>query len=159
MIKTPLTADSDFPSYSILVDGVAIKDVYQVISIEVEKKINTISTAKVVILDGDHTTEKFDASESSDFIPGKEIEISFGYHSKNQTVFKGVIIGQRIKVKSRSIRLVSQLTLKCADEALKLTVGRKSKYFKDKKDSEIISTILADAGLKNKISATDNKHK
>ncbi|MGD1960270.1 MAG: type VI secretion system tip protein VgrG [Fulvivirga sp.] len=159
MIKTPLTADSDFPSYSILVDGVAIKDVYQVISIEVEKKINTISTAKVVILDGDHTTEKFDASESSDFIPGKEIEISFGYHSKNQTVFKGVIIGQRIKVKSRSIRLVSQLTLKCADEALKLTVGRKSKYFKDKKDSEIISTILADAGLKNKISSTDNKHK
>ena len=159
MIKTPLSATSDFPTYAITVDGSAIKDTYQVIGITIEKEINAINTAKIVLMDGDTSEEKFAASEAADFVPGKKIEISLGYHATNETVFKGVITAQHIKVRSTSSRLVSQLTLKCADEALKLTVSKKSKYFKDKKDSEAISSILSEAGVTKKVDATDFTHK
>lgn len=159
MIKSPLTAKSDFPTYKITLDGTAMKDSYQVISISIEKEINTINTARIVLMDGDTSEEKFEASESADFTPGKKIQISLGYHSTDEVVFKGVIVAQHIKVRSTSNRLVSQLTLKCADEALKLTVGKKSKYFKDKKDSEVISSILSDAGVTKKVDATDFAYK
>jgi Rhs element Vgr protein len=159
MINSPLTAKSDFPTCKILVEGTAIKDSYQIISITITKEINTISTAKIVLMDGDPATEKFDVSESEDFIPGKKIEVNLGYHATEELVFKGVIIAQHIKVRSRTSQLVSQLTLKCADEALKLTVARKSKYFKDKKDSDIISAIIAESGLSKKVDATTFQHK
>lgn len=159
MIKSPLNAKSDLPSYTILIDGTAIKDTYLVLSISVTKAINSINEAKVVLLDGNTATGKFDASESDDFVPGKKIEISLGYHGTNETVFKGIITAQSIKVRSRINRLVSQLTLQCMDEAVKLTVGRKSNYFKDKKDSEIISTLLTEAGVSKKIDDTPYAYK
>ncbi|MCD9019678.1 type VI secretion system tip protein VgrG [Parachryseolinea silvisoli] len=159
MIKSPLNAKSDLPTYTILIDGTAIKDTYLVLSISVTKAINSINEAKVVLLDGDTTTGTFEASESDDFVPGKKIEISLGYHSTNETVFKGIITAQSIKVRSRVNQLVSQLTLQCMDEAVKLTVGRKSKYFKDKKDSEIISSILTEAGITKKVDATTFAYK
>ena len=159
MIKSPLNATSDLPSYTILIDGTAIQDTYLVLSISVTKAINSINEAKVVLLDGNTAGGKFEASESDDFVPGKKIEISLGYHSTNETVFKGIITAQSIKVRSRINRLVSQLTLQCMDEAVKLTVGRKSKYFKEKKDSEIISAILTEAGVTKKIDDTTYAYK
>lgn len=159
MINTPLTSDSDLPSFKILVDGTAIKDSYQVLSITVDKEINTINTATVVLMDGNPATEKFDISESEDLIPGKKIDIQLGHHSTDVSVFKGVITGQHVKVKSRVSGLISELTIKCADEALKLTTVKNNKYYKDKKDSDIITAVIAAAGLSKTVEATTFQHK
>jgi Rhs element Vgr protein len=159
MIKSPLSSDSDLPSYKILVDGTAIKDSYQVLSISVEKEINTINTASVVLMDGNPSIEKFEISESEDFVPGKKIDIQLGHHSTNVSVFKGIIVAQQVKVKSRTSGLVSQLTIKCADEALKLTAVKKSANFKDKKDSDIITSLIAAAGLSKTVDATTFQYK
>lgn len=159
MIKSPLTADSDLPTYKVLIDGQAMLDTYEVLSIEVEKEINTINTAKIVLIDGSAADETFAASESGDFVPGKKIEIQMGYHATDVPVFKGIIVGQQVKVKSTANRLASQLTVKCSDEALKLTVNRKSAYYKDKKDSDVITAVLAAAGVAKTVEASTYQHK
>jgi Rhs element Vgr protein len=140
---------------AVLVDGSAIKDVYQVTRVQVTKAINRIPVAKVVILDGSAVEETFEISESNDFVPGKEIEIKAGYHGENTTIFKGIIVKHGIKVRNdRS----SFLVLTCNDKAVKLTVARTSEQFVEKKDSDVIKGMLAKAGLEADVESTAKEH-
>lgn len=56
---------------TVLIEGGAIKDVYQVADVQISKEINRIPVAKVMILDGSAVNETFEISESNDFLPGK----------------------------------------------------------------------------------------
>jgi len=159
MSNSPLTSECDLPTFKILINGQPMKDFYQVVSIRVEKEINTISTAQIVLMDGDTSTENFSISESADFVPGAKIEIQLGYHATDVPVYKGIIMAQQIKVKSSTSRLLSQLTVKCSDEALKLTIVKNNVTYKDKKDSDVITSIIAQAGLTKTVDATDYQHK
>lgn len=158
MINSPLIAGNDLPTFKILVDGSEIRNFYEVLSITVDKEVNAINSAKIVLLDGDTAKETFPASESADFIPGKSLEIQMGYHATDVPVFKGIILSQSIKVRSGTHKLVSQLTLKCVDKAAKLTIARKSAYYANQKDSDIISKIISGAGLSQQVEATTYQH-
>jgi phage protein D len=155
MSKSPLISEGDLPTYKILVDGQPIKDFYQVVSIHTEKEINTISTAQIILMDGEVATENFSISESDDFVPGKKIEIQMGYHATDKPIYTGIIMAQQIKVRSSVNRLIAQLTVKCSDEALKLTVAKNNITFKDKKDSDAITSILAKAGIAKTVETTE----
>ena len=150
---------SHLPSLAFLVAGTEIKDEYRVVSVEIHKALNKVPTAKVVLQDGlpgIPETQKFQISEKADFEPGKEVEIKLGYDNKEKTVFKGIITGHGLKVKSGGR---SELVVRCSDKAIKMTLNRKNKYFKDKKDSEIINSIIGEAGLSADVKATTEKHK
>ena len=124
----------------------------RILSIYIEKGINRISTARIKLLDGDSTTGKFEASSSSDLVPGAKISIQAGYESKNKLIFKGIITKQAIKI-DKSIG--STLTLECRDEAVKMIVGRKSLTFSKKTDSDIISSIIGKySGLSSSVTST-----
>ena len=144
-------------SVIILIDGTEIAKTFYIISIEVQKELNKIPFAKIVLHDGDTREQKFEASENSCFEPGKKVDIKVGYGpGKESSLFKGIIVEQGIKHSAYS---GSSLILKCKDEALKLTVGRKSKVFIKKKDSEIISEIIsASAGLSADVESTAATH-
>ncbi|MEF9919180.1 MAG: type VI secretion system tip protein VgrG, partial [Eubacterium sp.] len=88
-------------------------------------------------------------------IPGKKIEIQAGYHSDEETIYKGIIIKHSIKIKSSA----SLLIIECKDEAVKLTIGRKSKYFYEVKDSEAFESIIGTYGLEKDVEATNFSHK
>ncbi|MFQ3212657.1 MAG: Rhs element Vgr protein [Marivirga sp.] len=158
MGKSPLHSKADLPSFTILVEGEEIKETYGVKSIYIEKAINKISFAKIVLFDGDAAEEKFDISESSDFEPGKAIKIKLGYHSSEEDAFEGLITAQNIEVKSYSHKISSLLIITCHDKAFKMTMARKSANFKDKKDSEVIASIINDYGLSKSVGATTFKH-
>jgi len=129
----------------------------QVDSITVNKEINRIPWAKVILIDGDASSENFEASNGSLFIPGKKMEIKCGYESDNFTIFKGIIIKMNIKVRSGGS---SVLILECRDETVKMTVGRKSKYFLQVKDSDIISKITGTySGFTTLVDTTKVTHK
>jgi Rhs element Vgr protein len=130
----------DVVTYTIKVGGSAIPDVFTVHSVNIEKKINRISTAKIVVLDGEANTGKFDVSSSDTFIPGAEVSIEVGYDANNQLVFKGIVTRQSIRIDAT---IGSALEIECRDAAVKMIVGRKSLSFSNKKDSDIISAIIA----------------
>lgn len=139
-------------TFVVKVGGNDIPDNVQVFSIKIEKRINKISLARIVVLDGEVSTGKFDVSSSSTFVPGGEVTIEAGYDSKNTLVFKGIITQQSIRIDNVNGSL---LEIECRDAAIKMVVGRKSTTFSKKKDSEIISSIIGSySGLSSDITAT-----
>lgn len=141
-----------------MVDGKEISEAYGVKSIYIEKAINKISFAKIILFDGDPAEETFEISESDDFEPGKDIKIKLGYHSTEEDAFEGVITAQNIEVKSYAHRIKSLLIITCYDKAFKMTIARKSANFKDKKDSEVISSLISEYSLSKTVGATTFKH-
>ncbi len=158
MGKSPINSKVDLPTYTILVDGNEINEAYQIHSIYIEKEINKISYAKIILFDGDPQNENFPISESADFEPGKSIKIKLGYHSTEDDAFEGVITAQNLKVMSYSHKTTSHLIISCHDKAFKMTLARKSDNFKDKKDSEVISSLISGYSLTKKVGATTYKH-
>ncbi|MDB5134946.1 MAG: vgrG [Mucilaginibacter sp.] len=139
-------------TFNVKVAGNAVPDEMRILSVHVEKRINRISTAKIIILDGEANTGKFDASSSDTFIPGAEVTIEAGYDSKNQLIFKGIITRQSIRIDEL---VGSALEVECRDAAVKMIVGRKSLTFSQQKDSDIISSIIGTySGLSSNVSAT-----
>ncbi len=148
----PTPAPSDLPTLKILIDGSEITNAYQIVSVDVNKVFNKISNAKISVIDGDPAVEDFKISNTDDFKPGNEIEIQAGYHSKNTTIFKGIIIKHGIK--SRKYK-PSLLVIEARDKAVKMTVGRKSLLYYDSKDSDIIEEIAGNYSLEKNVESTD----
>ena len=141
---------SDLVTQKILVGGSELSHAYSVMNIVVEKEINRIPTARIILLDGNPSSQEFELSNQDLFLPGKEIEIKAGYHSDETTIFKGIVIKHSLKIRTSQ----SFLIVECKDKAVKMTIGRKSKYFYDSKDSDILGEIIGTYGLQNDVEAT-----
>ncbi len=145
---------SDLVTFKILIEGEELSKVYQVKSIMVQKEVNRIPMAQIVLIDGNPAERDFELSNEDLLIPGKEIEITAGYHSDEETIFKGIVIKHNIKIRSHT----SHLIIECKDESVKLTIGKKSKYFYESTDSAIFEEIIGTYGLDNDVEATDFSH-
>ncbi|MCM0668901.1 type VI secretion system tip protein VgrG [Flavobacterium tyrosinilyticum] len=139
-------------TFAVKVNGSAIADELSLLSIHIEKKVNRIASAKIIILDGEPNTGKFDASSSSTFVPGATISIEAGYDNNNAVIFSGLIMSQTIRIDNL---VGSALEIECRDNAIKMIVGRKSLTFSKQKDSDIISSIIGNySGLSSDVTAT-----
>ena len=146
----PTPATPDVCTSAILLDGVQLPGSYHVLSVNVTRELNRIPVAIINLRDGEASQSTFEASNSGLFVPGKKIEIKLGYRSQDDTVFKGIIVRHSIKLRSSG----SQLIIECRDEAVKMTSGIKSKYFIDKKDSDIMEELIGTYGLQKDVEAT-----
>lgn len=155
MADSPLKQKIDLPSIGITVDGTELPGSYEVTEIEIEKDLNKIPTARVVILDGDPSKQSFEISESGPFKPGAEIVINLGYHQENEQAFKGVVVSHALKVRTKNI---SELIVDCVDKAKSLTMSKNSKFFPEMTDSDIISQILGEHGVAGEVAATTGTH-
>ncbi len=149
--KIPTPAAADRPSFKILANGSQISDEYQIQAVIVSRSFNRVASADIMILDGDPATEDFKVSNSDEFLPGNEIEILAGYHGDEQSIFKGIIIRHGLRVYKNK---PSVLRVECRDAAVKLTVGRKSAYYYDVTDSEVIEEIAGNADLETDVEST-----
>jgi len=143
-------------SFSILLNGSEASSLYSVYSLVVCKEVNKVAWARVVIRDGNVAQQDFEATNTDDFIPGTEIEIQAGRKQDNTAVFKGIITNMGIKIREGAS---STLTVECRDLAAKLTVGRKSNYYHEMKDSEVIEEILGTYDVTPEVEATEVAHK
>ena len=152
----PTQAETDLATFTILSNGQEVSGEIGIESIYVVKAVNKIPTARVVIIDGSVPNENFEVSSGNLFIPGNELEIKAGYHSDEDVIFKGIITKHAIQSKKDK---PSWLIIDLKDESIKMTIGRKNKYFEDVKDSEIIEEIIGDYGLDSEIETTGVTHK
>ncbi|CAL2106832.1 type VI secretion system secreted protein VgrG [Tenacibaculum sp. 190524A02b] len=144
----------DLITYKLLVEGEELSSVYQVKSMLVTKEVNRIPTAQIVLIDGEAATRDFELSNEELLIPGKKVEITAGYHSDEETIFKGIIIKHNLKIRANTTHLI----IECKDEAVKMTIGRKSNYYFESKDSEIFEELLGKYGLEKEVESTNQKH-
>ena len=144
----------DLVTCKVMSGGTELPGKYSVKSIVVEKEVNRIPYARIVVLDGSAPDQDFKLSNENLLIPGKEIEITAGYHSEEATIFKGVVVKHNLKIKDGATYLI----IECKDKAVKMTLGRKSKYFYESKDSDIIEELIGNSGLAAAVEATANSH-
>ena len=152
----PNPSQHDVVSYNILLDGNDMDASYEILSISIDKEINRIPTAKILIKDGDASLAQFEISNKNDFIPGKEIIIKIGFDSNNKQAFKGLITKHQVRVKENGN---TQLMIECKDYAMRMTLGRQSKYYLESKDSDVIDTIISNyENLTADVEDTQLKH-
>lgn len=153
--KIATNKNPDLVTLKVLVDGIEIPQTYQVFSVVVAQSVNRIPTATIIIVDGSAAEQDFPKSNEDYLIPGKEVEILAGYHSDEATIFKGIVIKNSIKIRSNA----SFLTVECKDPAVKLTIGRKSKYFYNSTDSDVFNDIISTYNLEHEIENTSYEHR
>lgn len=125
--------------FIITVNGTEIPRTVSKLSVNVMKLVNKISSAILVLQDGDPATGEFPLSEGDLFVPGNTIEIAAGEPDATTNIFKGIIIKQSLKLRSTA---APQLIVECKHKAVKTTIGRNSACFHDQTDSDIITSIL-----------------
>ena len=151
----PTKEPTDLATFTIKIDGEAIPSQVQVLSVMVRKEINRIPSARITISDGEPAAASFDHSEGALFRPGSEIEISAGYHSEEETIFKGVLTSQRIKVRRNGSAF---LEVVAKDPAFEMTAVPKFRLFTESKDSDIVDEILGEHGLSGELETTTTEH-
>ena len=140
-------------SFEIRINGSKIKDSVEISEISVTSEVNRIASATVLMEDGGAigvVNAPFSNSEGNAFIPGNIIEIDLGYDNKRTTVFKGIIVSQRLMVKYGK----SQLMISCKHEAVEMTSGRINAIFQETKDSDAIKSIVGKYGISLKMDTT-----
>lgn len=142
-------------TYKIFSGGNDLPASVGVAMISIQKAVNKVPSARLVLYDGDVAAADFELSGGDLFIPGKELEIRAGYNNIEESIFKGIIIRHGLEVSEKA----SKLTIELKDPAVKMTVGRKNKYFFESKDSEIIEEVIGNySGLSAEVEATTATH-
>lgn len=141
---------------TIFIEGQEVSRSFGVRSISIKQEVNRISSATVVLTDGRVADRDFEASSSDRFLPGMEIEIKAGYSSEEETLFKGIIVRHAIRAKTRQS---STLSLECQDKAVRMTVGRKSAYYSELTDSDLIEELATAYQLETEVETTPTVHK
>lgn len=148
-------APIDRPTFTILIEGDELPREYQVAALTVIKQVNRISTAKILLLDGDPASGDFEISNSDLFVPGKEIEVTGGYHSQEEPLFKGIITGQGIKTRQGR---PSFLSVECRHAAFRMSLYRRSAYFVEMKDSDVFAQLVDSYSINKEIDETSVEH-
>ncbi len=146
----PTSATPDVCTVAALIEGTEIPGTFHVLSVSVSREINRIPSVVLHLMDGEASTSTFEASNTGYFIPGKKIEIQLGYRSRNDSVFKGIVIKQSIKIRKNG----SLMVVECRSEAVKMTRGANSRYYIEKKDSDIMEELLGLYGLNKEVTET-----
>ncbi|MDP4262884.1 MAG: type VI secretion system tip protein VgrG [Bacteroidota bacterium] len=127
-------------TFTVKINGNGIPKTFEVYSLNILREANRIPSARITLVDGSPSKEKFSASNDALFVPGQSIELLAGRQSKEDLLFKGVIIAHSIALRKNGN---SQLKLECRDVAFQMTQGKNSAHFTDVKDSDIANTLLA----------------
>lgn len=145
--------------FKVLINGTETPRTIAKVSVHVSKVVNKISSATLVIQDGQASDGKFPLTDGDLFKPGNKIDIQAGTPREPMKIFSGIIIKQSLKIRDQAAPL---LTLECRHPIYKTTIGRKNAYFHDQTDDAILSSILKKYGFEAsnlQIDATSVTHK
>ena len=123
IIPTPVAPS--VATFTVLSAGTEVPREFQVLSIVVNKAVNRIATATLILRDGDPAAQTFTASEEDYFVPGKELELKAGYQGTEDKIFNGVVVSHAIRVRDQR----SVLEVVCKDPAFKMTLNLKTNMF------------------------------
>jgi Rhs element Vgr protein len=152
----PNTSLHDVASYDVVIDGNTLDASFQLLSLSVLKETNRVPQARLVFRDGSASENDFPLSANDSFVPGKSIVIKIGRDSTNTQVFKGIITQHAVKVRANGD---SELQIEARDEAVRMTIGRHSKYYQQLADSDLFQQLIQGYGLTASSDTTSLTHK
>lgn len=151
MPQSPSVGSDGPVRVTVISNGTAVTDTLEIVEVTVQRAVNTIPSARLVLRDGDVAQGDFPASDAATFAPGAEIEIKAGYGDTEASIYKGLVVRHGIRISGEND---TRLVVECRDKAAGLTIGRRHATYIDKKDSDIITSLLSDGGLTATVDAT-----
>ncbi len=142
------------PSFKLFVNTEEVPRSVNVLLIEILSQFNRIATARIVIADGDAAAQTFAQSSGELFVPGKEMDVQLGYNDATETVFKGVVVKQ--KIESRGSTSVLEIT--CKHKAHRLAGSEKFAVFQDVTDADVIQQKCSDYNVNIEAASTNISH-
>lgn len=127
-------------------EGKTLSAQYELLSISVNREVNRIPSAALLLLDGDPAAQQFPLSEDSFFEPGNTIEIQLRYEGEgtgDTTIFKGLVVRHQLEATASH----STLSVELEDAALGMTKSRNSGVFQNETDGEIIKKLIKNGNL------------
>ena len=147
---------SDLVTFTVKVNGSALPPSVQVLSFSVNREVNRIPFATLKILDGDPSEQTFEVSSGDSFVPGNEIELQVGFHSEEETIFKGIVVKHALRLRGNRSPM---LEVECKAKPIKMTTTPRSAFYKEMSDSDISSELLGKYSLSGDVSDTSVTHK
>ncbi|GAA4460525.1 VgrG-related protein [Nibrella saemangeumensis] len=151
----PSNQPKSVATFTVLSDGDPLPDSVNVLSMVVNREVNRLSSATLIIQDGQASQQRFSVSNGEQLIPGRKIEIKAGYRSDEETIFKGVVIRHSIKVRKN----VSLLVVECRHEAVKMTTQLSNDYYHDQTDLAVAEQLVQKYGLTADVDGDTPAHK
>jgi Rhs element Vgr protein len=152
--SSPIEVESPV-SVQITAEGAALDDTCPILSVDTWNAVNKVPRARLIFFDGDMPERKFPISDAATFLPGTKVEVFAGYGDKRTSIFSGIVIRHSIEIPGAE---GSRLVVELADSAVKMTVARNTAVSEKKKDSDVMSALIAAAGLQSDVTATDTEH-
>ncbi len=138
----------------VLIEGSPLDESHEITDIKVHKGVNQVAVAQLSLMDNSMLQKKKPQQRISNILtPGQDIEIRAGFGLKPQTIFKGIITAQNMRIGNGN---TPEIRLECRDKAVKMTIGSKNRVFADKRDSDALTTLINDNGLDADVSNTSN---
>jgi Rhs element Vgr protein len=125
-----------------------------IVLLEVSNVVNRIASARIVLVDGDPAAETFAHSSGDVFVPGNELEIQLGYSDSVETVFKGIIVKQKIISRNNG----GALELTCKHQAYKMATAEAFCVFEEVSDADVIQQKTEAYGLESNLATTGVTH-
>jgi len=152
--SSPIDIKDPVLQLSVEINGQALEEYYPVLSLEITHEINRISTAELSIISYDLIAGDPALKADEKFKPGSPIEIkaSYGTDQKPVSLFKGLVLKKKIKVKQAGSYT---LEVSCSHRTRNMTFAKNAAEFSNKTDSDIIKAIVGTyQGLSCKVEST-----
>lgn len=154
-VPSPYPTDTSLVTFTVKVAGAEIDGTIQVASIDTWTAVNKVPKARLVLYDGSAPDSDFKLSDGKTFLPGAKVEISAGYHGQESTIFTGVIVKQGLEIDQAQS---SRLTVEITDEAIRMTLARKTVLFQKVTDGDLIGTLIGNSGLAKDVASTSTTY-
>lgn len=154
-VLVPTDRAPDLVTFTVLVNGTAVPQTVQLLEASVTFAANRVASARLSFRDGDAAAQTFALSEEGLFDPGAEVEVKVGYHREETSIFKGIVVVQRLQAAARR---PARLIVECRHKATLMTLVRKTVQFAEQTDSDTITAILGDHSLAGDIASTSATH-
>ncbi|WP_024768086.1 type VI secretion system tip protein VgrG [Aquimarina macrocephali] len=130
-------------------EGKEMNGQFELLSIDVAHEFNKIPTAELKFIDGDIAKKEFKILDDTSFAIGKKIDIALKYEDKPNEevkVFRGIVTNKLLELNRKE----PTLTIELSDVFIQMNSHRKSTVYHQKKDHEIITSILEPYGFSSK---------
>jgi Rhs element Vgr protein len=155
MTSTPLEGTAATVRITIVSDGKKVADEITIIAIKINHAINAIPSAEIIAADGDIASGTFSVSESNVFRPGAAVQINAGYGENEEKIFGGIVVKHSIGIDGDAH---SRLLIECQDKTARMTAGRKNAIYREQRDSDAMSALIAQSDLRSEVQSTGYQH-
>ena len=149
-----MSSKTDLVTATVKLGGRAIDENIGIQALSVSTSINQIATAELQLIlpASSGSLNPFSLARDEQYAPGKEVEILLGYNSKEESVFKGIIVTQQFHGDAAE----NSLSLQCSHKAVQLTKDTGTATWYDKKVTDAISELISNAGLRKEVESVGN---